>query len=228
MALYAAVIVPGLETKWGIAAACAAAVVAVGMLVWMVSLRLTLTAQGLSYRSIADSREIAWTDVEKSHWRARDWVWIHFVPASPPDRHVVLVMKDGSRLRLGDSFAEPLRLIGEVIAFTRPHLYRRMLDELNRGGTIDLGAVRISRMSGVEFRTLLGFDAIGFDEIERYGIDDDGNFRIWRRADRGSRGVAAERVANVNALVGVIDAVFHGDRSKPATVATIDRPPIVA
>ena len=227
MALYAALIVPGMETRWGIVAAGCALAVAAGVFAWMWTLRLTLTSQGLSLRSIAQSREIAWTDVERIRWRDRDWVWIHMIPVSPPDRHVLLAMKDGSRLRLGESFRDAVEMINQVIGYTRPHLYRRMLDDLNRGGTLDLGALRIGRMSGVELKTLFGFESIGFDQIDRYGIEE-GEFRIWPRGAGKPDVVPAERVANVNALVDVLDAVFHGDRSKPAAFASIHEPSAAA
>ena len=198
--------------------------VAIAVFAWMMSLRLTLRPDGLSYRSLAGSRDIAWADVEKIYRYSAGWIFIHFIPVSPPNRHVIVVTKDGARLRLGDSFADAVAMIDQVVELTRPFLYRRMLDELNRGGTVDLGAVRISRMTGIELKTLFGFEAYGFDEIERYGVDDNGKFRIWRGGGRASPGVPAERVANLNALMDVIGAVFHGDRSKPAAFALIDEP----
>jgi hypothetical protein len=191
---------------WVLAAGSLVLGFAVALFAWMLSLRLTVSSEGLSYRSLLGSRELRWADVEKIRLYDRGWVTVHGIPIAPPDLHVEIFTRDASRLRLGDSFAGARQITTSVMELTRAHLRRHMLAELDRGGVVELDAVRLSRIGGVELRGLLGTKWLAFDEIERYGADDDGNFRIWRRGG-GSDAVPSHRVANLGALMDVMATV---------------------
>ena len=206
---------PGdLMRGWVMGAGFTGLAIACGVIAWMLTIRLELTNDGLSYRSMFGRREFLWSEVEYT-WFSVVSYQIHGIPLGTR-RTVTLAERGGRRLMLGNSIARNEAMLREVADLTLPHLHAWMIAALNTGKVLDLGAVRLARISGLEMKGLLGWDTLGLDEIERYEVD--GELRVWKRGATFASKVDASRVANVYALETVLDALFKAPVSRDAAL----------
>ena len=96
--------------------------------------------------------------------------------------------------------------MAEVAQLAQPHLYAWMMGALNTGQTLDLGAVRLSRLTGLEMKGFFGFATIPLDQVERYQVN--GELAVWTRGASSARKVDGDAVANLYALEAVLDALL--------------------
>ena len=198
---------------WTTAAGSTGVIVCSLLIVWILSIRLELTAEGLLYKSVFGSREIFWVDVEHV-WLSVRTYGIHGIPLGTR-RYVSIAPRNGRRFILGNSIAKTDQMMSEVAQLAQPHLYAWMIGALNTGQTLDLGAVRLSRLTGLEMKGFFGFATIPLDQIERYQVN--GEFAVWTRGARGARKVDGDAVANLHALEAVLDAMLKNPAPKGQT-----------
>ena len=190
-------------------AICLASCVAIA---WVFSINLVLTSDGLQYQSFFGRRTLFWEEIEYA-WFSVVSYSIHGLPLGT-QRTVTLAPRDGPRFVFGNRIARTDAMMAEIAQLTLPYLYAWMIAALNTGRLLDLGGVRLSRLSGLEMKGLLGYASLGLDEIERYEVD--GDFAVWVKGARMPRKVRADSVANVHALRAVLDALLKAPVSRGA------------
>ena len=203
---------PFVTRAWTIAIGGAVLVFSCGVIAWLHSIRLELAPEGLSFRSMFGRRELLWLEVERVYIDSVTYSF-HGVPLS--HRLVTIVTQDGRKLSIGKSIERTEQMMHEVATLTLPELYARMVAALNTGLTVDLGAVRLSRMNGLEMKGLFGFGAIGLDEIERYEVEA-GELLVWKKGARFASRVRSASVANLYPLLAVLDSLLKAPVTRGA------------
>lgn len=174
-------------------------------LVWLLSLKLSLFAEGLRYESRLGSKEFGWDEIETFKYAATKQS-INFIPVGTYYRFE-LRTANGQKLSFGNRFERRAELGQSLMRFTYGPLSEKAIALFNSGGTLDFNTVRLSKESGIQVKRWWRFKTIPFSDVQDYALDK-GQFYLWRIGEKRVSGLPIGQIPNVFVLLGLLDCIF--------------------
>lgn len=173
-------------------------------LYYILTLKVTLYADGVSAHSFVDHTEMRWDQVERFYYHAVQ-VRINLIP-TPTHYFFILVDRQAHKLWLTSSSERPQELGAKLIQFTQPHLLRKALDQYSSAGEVSFGPVRVSKAEGVSIKSMLLRKKVPFNQLASYRIEA-GKFYIFRVGEKRSNGLDIALIPNAFALINLLETV---------------------
>jgi hypothetical protein len=174
-------------------------------LVWLLSLRVTLHSDGMTYRSLFGEKEMRWDALERFGYEAIKRS-VNFIPVGT---YYLFRLKDseGRKLRIGNRIEHPAKLGEKLIEMTYPALFQKVSDQFTTGQEVDFGAIRLTRASGIKVKKLFGYNEIPWDQVVGCAIRQ-GEFYIWRQGEKNATGWGLHFVHNAFVLQGLLNSIL--------------------
>ena len=175
-------------------------------LVWLMSVRVTLHSDGISYRSLFGEKEMRWDLLERFGYEAVKRS-VNFIPIGT---YYLFRLKDseGTKLRIGNRIERPAQLGQKLIEQTYPELFKKVTDRFNSGQEVDFDAIRLSRAGGIKAKKLFGYHEIPWDQFGDCAIQR-GEFYIWRQGEKRPIGWGLHFVPNAFVLQGLLKSIVN-------------------
>jgi hypothetical protein len=174
-------------------------------LAWLMSLRVTLHRDGITYHSLLSEKEMCWDRVERFGYEATRHS-IHFIPIGT---YYLFRLRDaeGNKIRIGNRIAHPAKLGEKLVELTTPGLLRKALDRYSTGQELDFGVIRVSRTNGVKVRKIFHYREIPWDQVSSFAIQQ-GRFYVWEVGKKRTVGWGLHHVFNAFALLGLLQSIM--------------------
>lgn len=189
-----------------------------GFLVWLLSVKVAIHDEGISYRSLFGRTQMRWNQIEQVRYRETRW-WLPHAPlvyTAGPYYALALVDSLGGKISLGSDIERIEALAGEVISRVREPLLQKLLSLYNSGVELDFGVVRVSRAQGIKLGANSASTLIPWDQLDAYRIEEGKLYLRWQESARTIR-LPLRQVPNAFGLVDLLDTIFSpalpGDRS---------------
>jgi hypothetical protein len=180
--------------------------VSVLLVIWLMSIRVTLHNDGISYHSLFGDKEMRWDALEQFYYGATKRS-VNSIPVGTY-YHFKFVDADGKKLRLGNRVASPGKLGPKVVEQSYPALFKKVADRYNQGLEVDFGAIRVNRNAGIKVKKLFGHKEIPWKEVSSFAIQK-GHFYIWRKGEKRTHGPVLRSVPNAFVLDGLLRSIFN-------------------
>jgi hypothetical protein len=179
--------------------------VPVYFLVWLLSLRVTLHIDGITYRSLFGEKEMRWDALERFGYEAIKRS-VNFIPIGT---YYLFRLKDseGRKLRIGNRIERPAKLGEKLIELTYPALFQKLSVQFNGGQEVDCDSIRLNRASGLKVKKLFGYKEIPWDQFVGSAIRQ-GEFYIWRQGEKNATGWGLHFVPNAFVLQGLLNSIL--------------------
>jgi hypothetical protein len=172
---------------------------------WLMSIRVTLHSDGISYRSLFGEKEMRWDAMERFYYGATKQS-VNFIPVGTY-YHIKLVDAEGRKLSFGNRVESPGKLGPKLAEQTYPAIFRKVADQFNSGEEVDFGAIKLSRANGVKVKKLFGYKEIPWNQVSSFAIQS-GRFYIWPVGKKRTTGPSLRQVPNAFALQGLLNSIF--------------------
>ena len=179
---------------------------------WMLTVKLSLHEEGLTYQSMFGTREMRWDEVEKFYYSATKQS-VNFIPIGTYYTFK-LVDRSGHKLNFGNRFERTEALGKQLIDRTYPPLYERLADHYNSGMELDFGAIRMQREHGLKVKKTFRWKKMPWDQVGEYAINE-GTFYIWPVGKKYVTGPSLGDVANAFVLIGLLDELSGKAQEPP-------------
>lgn len=176
------------------------------LFVWLLSLRVSLHQEGISYHSLLGEKEMRWDELEKFYYTAAKHS-VNFIPIGTY-YWFKLIDVHGRKLSFGNRIEHPSELGAKLIEHTTGSLLPKAADWYNNGVELDFGPLRISRPGGVKRKKWVGFKEIPWDQVASYAINE-GRFYIWQVGEKRTSGYRLGKVPNAFVLLALLDEIFR-------------------
>lgn len=163
-------------------------------LAYLVSVRVSIHPDGISYHSLFTAKEMRWDEVERFYYSA-------------PSRSIKLTDARGQKIFIGNLIQRPKELLEKLLRATFYPLLRKTTFLFDSGAELDFGAIRISKKDGLRIKKWLRFKKIPWEQVADYRIDK-GHFCVWRVGQKYTIRPALNEVPNAHVLFGLLDAIY--------------------
>jgi hypothetical protein len=178
---------------------------------WLLSLRVTLHSDGISYHTLFGEKEMRWDAVDRFYYSAIETRAYHLgVGATPVGTtyRFKFVYAEGKTLVLGSRVAKPEKLGPKLIEYSYPALFRKVVDQFNNGQEVDFGAIRLSRDTGIKVKKRFGYQEIPWNQVSRWWIQE-GRFHIYHQGQTGSYlAPRIRKIPNAFVLNGLLNSIL--------------------
>ena len=135
------------------------------LLAWLLSVRVSLHDDGISYRSLFGSKEMRWDEIERFHYSA-----VYKGSDEGTYYSFKLIDAQGRKISVGEHLLVRSEELGaKLIEYTYPPLFRKAADLFSSGVEMDFGAIRLSRDSGVKIKKAMW---IPWEQVSDYQTDE--------------------------------------------------------
>lgn len=193
-------------------ALCGPFVLALG---WVLSVRVSLHQEGISYQSFLGSKEMRWDEVERFYYSATKQS-INFIPIGTYYTFK-LVDSRGQKISFGNRVERRAELGTKLLQCTFDPLLRKLASLFNAGSELDFGPIRVIRDKGVKIKRLFGYKEIPWDQVADYRIDQ-GQFYVWRVGQKRTTGTPISSIPNAFVLLALLDNIFRPSNEAKSAV----------
>ncbi len=196
--------------------------VVLGLLVlfggWLLSIKVRLHPDGISYQSWFGSKEIRMDELERFYYSSVKRS-VNFIPVGTYYKFK-LIDSSGKKISFGNRVERPSALGPKLVQHTLSPLLEKAARLLRSGQEVDFGAIRISRDQGLKVKksAWLGLgkrtEEIPWDQVSEYRIDR-GHFYIFRTGQKRTTGPLISQVPNAFVLLALLEGIY-----KPAAQGT--------
>lgn len=189
--------------------------VIVGLLVlfggWLLSVKVQLHPDGISYQSWFGSKEVRLDELERFYYSSVKRS-VNFIPVGTYYKFK-LIDSDGKKISFGNRVERPGVLGPKLVEHTLPPLLNKAVRLLQSGQELDFGAIRLSREHGLKVKksAWLGLstriEEIPWDQVSEYRIDH-GHFYIFRAGQKRTTGPLISQVANAFVLLTLLEQIY--------------------
>lgn len=176
------------------------------LFLWLLSVRVSLHPEGISYQSFLGSKEMQWIDVERFYYGATKRS-INFIPVGTY-YHFKLIDRQGNKISFGNRIERPAELGSHLINHTYALLFAKAADLFNSGVELDFGPIRLSRERGLRIKKLFGFKEIPLDQVADYRMEH-GYFYIFKVGQKRTTGPPTREIPNAFVLLGLLNALYE-------------------
>jgi hypothetical protein len=172
---------------------------------WLLSVRVSLHENGISYHSLFGSKEMLWDEVYRFYYSALKRS-INFIPVGTY-YSFKLRSSNGQWLSFGNRLEKPEQLGSRLIQLTYPTLFQKCASHFDSGVDVEFGPVRLSRSGGIQIKKLFRVVKIPLDSVAEYRIEE-GSLYVFRVGQNGTTSVSIRQIPNVFVLVGLLDSIY--------------------
>ena len=168
----------------------------------IVSARVWLHPDGISFRNIFGRKEMRWAEVERFYYSSHQ-VWAHSIPLGT-FHQLKLVDEHGQKMSLGDRIGRTAELAGKLNRFTFGPLTQKATQRFTSGSELNFGAIRISKSDGLKIKGWFGLNEIPWHQLAAFHLDGD-KFYFSRIGRKRPYIVPAKRMFNAAVLLGLLN-----------------------
>jgi hypothetical protein len=144
---------------------------------WLMSIRVTLHKDGISYHTLFGEKELRWDAVDRFYYgatkRSANFKWMGI------DYHFNFVDAEGRKLSFGNRVRKTGKLGQKLIDLSYPALFKKVAEQFNSGQEVDFGPIRLSRTGGVKKMIFLRrYKEIPWNQFAGWSIQQ-GHFYIF-------------------------------------------------
>lgn len=205
----------------GVALDALAALGFTALLAWLLSLRLTLSAERIEYSSMFSTKALRLADVREIYSWAEFRKAFYVIPTWPACRFE-LRTATGARLVFG-SLLTRARFAGfKTILLTTQHIANRAAEQFNRGGQVAFGPIKISQKGVYTDGWKTGL--YPWSEVE--GIEESvGGVFVKLSGNRSVGGRGRSFVPNVEVLTMLVSMAVELTRKGAVLQFPVHKPP---
>ncbi len=169
-------------------------------LVYLVSVRVSIHPDGISYHSLFTAKEMRWDEVERFYY-------------SPPNRSIKLTDAGGQKILIRNLIQRREEVLEKLLSATSHPLLRKATVLFDSGAELDFGAIRVSKNGGLKIRKWFRSQQIPWEQVAGYRIEG-GRFYVWPAGKKYVTGRCLSQIPNAFVLVDLLEAI---DKVEPTS-----------